>query len=93
MDDDFVKDLTRIGRDLDKVIIIDDMPQNFRLQKENGITIKPFYGNDLDDSALYDLVPILKHIAEEGKDVRIGLQKYREEIVKKVTSNISKKKF
>ena len=93
MDDDFVKDLTRIGRDLDKVIIIDDMPQNFRLQKENGITIKPFYGDDLDDSALYDLVPILKHIAEEGKDVRIGLQKYREEIVKKVTSNISKKKF
>ena len=88
---DFVKDLTRVGRDLDKIIIIDDMPQNFRLQKENGITIKPFYGDDFDDSALYELVPILKHIAEERNDVRIGLRKYREEISKKVTSNISKK--
>ena len=88
--DDFVKDLTRIGRSLDSIIIIDDMPQNFRLQKENGITIKPYFGDDIDDSALYELVPILKHIAEEGIDVRIGLEKYREEIVKRVTSNISK---
>ena len=66
------------------------MPQNFRLQRENGITIKPFFGDDLDDSALYELVPILKHIAEEGNDVRIGLEKYREEIVKRITSNISR---
>ena len=87
---DFVKDLTRLGRGLDRIIIIDDMPQNFRLQKENGITIKPFFGDDLDDSALYNLVPILKHIAESRNDVRIGLKKYREEIIKKVTSNISK---
>ena len=91
--DDFVKDLTRIGRSLDRIIIIDDMPQNFRLQKENGITIKPFFGNDLDDSALYELVPILKHIAESGNDARIGLNKYRKEIVEKVTSNISKQKI
>ena len=66
------------------------MPQNFRLQKQNGITIKPFYGDDYNDTALYDLLPILKHIAEEGNDVRVGLAKYRDEIVKKITSNISK---
>ena len=88
--DDFVKDITRVGRGLNRIIIIDDMPQNFRLQRENGITIKPFFGDDLDDSALYELVPILKHIAEEGNDVRIGLEKYREEIVKRITSNISR---
>ena len=46
----------------------------------------------MNDSALYELVPILKHIAEDRKDVRIGLKKYREEIMKKVTSNISKQK-
>ena len=91
IDNDFVKDLTRIGRDLDRVIMIDDMPQNFRLQKDNGINIKPFFGDDMDDMALYDLVPILKHIAESRNDVRIELNKYREEIIKKVTSNISKK--
>ena len=87
--DEFVKDLNRVGRGLDKIIIVDDMPQNFRLQKQNGITIKPFFGDDYKDTALYDLLPILKHIAEEGNDVRIELAKYREEIVKKITSNIS----
>ncbi len=87
---DFVKDLTRIGRPLDSTIIIDNMPQNFRLQKENGITIKPFWGQDSNDTALYDLIPILIDIAEEECDVRTGLAKYRDEIVKKITSNISK---
>jgi Dullard-like phosphatase family protein len=89
--DEFVKDLNRVGRGLDRIIIVDDMPQNFRLQKQNGITIKPFYGDDYNDTALYDLLPILKHIAEEGNDVRIELAKYREEIVRKITSNISLK--
>ena len=88
--EDFVKDLTRIGRNLNRIIIIDDMPQNFRLQKENGINIKPFFGDDMQDTALYELVPILKQIAQDGNDVRIGLDKYREEIVRKVTSNISR---
>ena len=87
--DEFVKDLNRVGRGLDRIIIVDDMPQNFRLQKQNGITIKPFYGDDYNDTALYDLLPILKHIAEDGNDVRIELAKYRDEIVKKITSNIS----
>ena len=87
--DEFVKDLTRVGRGLDRIIIVDDMPQNFRLQKQNGITIKPFFGDDYNDTALYDLLPILKRIAEEGNDVRIELAKYRNEIIKKITSNIS----
>ena len=87
---DFVKDLTRIGRPLDSTIIVDNMPQNFRLQKENGINIKPFYAQDPNDSALYDLLPILIDIAEEEGDVREGLAKYRNEIVMKVTSKISK---
>ena len=90
IDNDFVKDLTRIGRPLDKIAIIDNMPQNFRLQKENGINIKPFWGEDIYDTALINLAPILINIAEEGGDIRQGLAKYRDEIVEKVTSNIYK---
>ena len=90
IDNDFVKDLTRIGRPLDKIVIIDNMPQNFRLQKENGINIKPFWGEDIYDAALINLTPILINIAEEGGDIRQGLAKYRDEIVEKVTSNIYK---
>ena len=90
MGNDFVKDLNRIGRPLDSIIIVDNMPQNFRLQKENGINIKAFWGEDANDNALEELGKILINIAQDGKDVRIGLEKYRDEIVKKVTSNISK---
>ena len=90
MDNDFVKDLTRIGRPIDKMLIVDNMPQNFRLQKENGIIIRAFWGEDSYDNALTALIPILVNIAKEGGDIRKGLVKYRDEIVKNVTSNISK---
>ena len=88
---DFVKDLTRIGRPLNSTIIIDNMPQNFKLQKENGILIKPFWGEDSSDRTLYDLMPILLDIAKEGGDVRYALNKYRNEIIGKISSNIAKK--
>ena len=90
---DFVKDLTRIGRPLNSTIIIDNTPQNFRFQKENGISIKPFWGQDSNDKTLYDLMPILLDIAQTGGDVRITLGKYREEIIGKITSNVSKNKY
>ena len=90
INNDFVKDLKRIGRPLDKIIIIDNMPQNFRLQKENGIMIKAFWGEDKYDTALYDLIPILVNIAKDGGDIRKGLVKYKEDILKKISSSISK---
>ena len=66
------------------------MPQNFRLQKENGINIRAFWGEDPYDTALIHLCRILVNIANDGGDVRFGLAKYRNDILKKVTSNISK---
>ena len=85
-----MKDLSRIGRPLDKIILIDNMPQNMRLQKENGIIIKSFWGEDNFDTALFDLIPILVNISKEGGDVRFGLAKYKEEIIKNITSFIGK---
>jgi Dullard-like phosphatase family protein len=85
---DFVKDLQKIGRPLDKVIIIDNIAQNFRMQKANGINIKPFFGEDKEDQALIDLIPILINIAKENLDTRNGLIKYRDEIITKITSNL-----
>ena len=86
---EFVKDLTRIGRPLNSTIIIDNMPQNFRFQKENGICIKPFWGQDSNDKTLYNLIPILIDIAKIGGDIRLNLNKYKDEIVSKITSNIN----
>ena len=87
---DFVKDLTNIGRPLNSIIIIDNMPQHFRLNKENGIYIKSFWGDNSEDTALYDLIPILINIAKENRDVREGLIKYKDEIAQKVSSNLAK---
>jgi Dullard-like phosphatase family protein len=44
--DTFVKDISRIGRDMSKIIIIDNNERNFVLNKENGIKIAPYYGDD-----------------------------------------------
>ena len=88
---DFIKDLTRIGRPLNSIIIVDNMPQNFRLQKGNGINIKSFWGeDDEEDNSLLDLMAILINIAKEEEDVRNGIIKYHDEIITKITSNLYK---
>ena len=88
---DIVKDISRIGRPLDKILIVENMPQNYRLQKENGILIKSFYGEDIYDTALLSLGDILMKIANEFNDVRKGISKYKDEILNKVSTNLSKK--
>ena len=87
---EIVKDISKIGRPLDKVIIVDNLVQNFRLQKENGIMIKAFWGEDNYDTALIELKDILNKIVSEFTDVRIGLQKYKDDILSKVSSSVSK---
>ena len=87
---EIVKDISKIGRPLDKVIIVDNLVQNFRLQKENGIMIKAFWGEDNYDTALIELKDILNKIAHEFSDVRVGLQKYKDDILCKVSSSVSK---
>ncbi len=86
---DLVKDLSKLGRDLSKIIIVDNIPQNFRFQKENGVFIKAFWGEDKMDIALYNLGDILEKIAKDFEDVRQGLVFYKEEILSKVSSNVA----
>ena len=82
---DFVKDISRIGRDMKKIIIIDNMEQNFRLNKKNGIKIKTFYG-DQNDKVLYELSKILVLIVKQGyEDLTVALQQYANEIKVKIT--------
>ena len=85
--EEFIKDLSNIGRKLSRMIIIDNMPQNFRLQPDNGIYIKPFWGSDNDDDVLFSLSDILTKIANEGGDLRDGIKKYKSEIIINVSSS------
>ena len=88
IDNDCVKDLSKLGRDMSKTIIVDNMEQNYKLQKSNGITIRPFWGKDNEDTALVDLLDILIKIVDKKMDVRMGLKLFKEDIISKVTSNI-----
>lgn len=90
---DFVKDISKLGREMSKIIIVDNMPQSFRLQKDNGVFIRAYWGKAPDDCALIDLMPILINIAKEGWDVRQGLRFYKDEIINKVTSNFYRKQL
>ena len=89
-----VKDLSKLGRNIDKIIIVDDKEVSFSLQKENGILIKPFLGNYLEcknDNVLFELFKILtKIILIKSQDVREGIKKYKYEIQQKVSKIYSK---
>ena len=84
----FVKGVSRIGKDLDKIIMVDNLVNNYQFQKRNTILIKSFYGEENSDKKLFYLKEILVKIAKEGGDLRNGIEKYREEIFDKVSSNI-----
>ena len=92
IDNHFVKDLTKLGRDLGKIIIIDNEKSSFCLQQKNGILIKPFIGEVESfslDMALENLsIILLKIIKNSFKDIRKELELYKEEIENKVTKDI-----
>jgi CTD small phosphatase-like protein 2 len=72
-----LKDLSLLGRDLKKTIIVDNIAENFKyLQPFNGIHIKSWY-DDMEDTELDLLLPFLKRIAERGvPDVREPIRIY-----------------
>jgi CTD small phosphatase-like protein 2 len=55
----YLKDLSRIGRNIAKTIIVDNVAENFQLQPDNGILIRSWF-DDMSDTALEELAPLLK---------------------------------
>ena len=69
-----IKDLTNLGRDLSKTIIVDNLAENFNYTTPtNGIWVESWY-DDMEDNVLGLLIPFLKQIVDSKIDVRTILQ-------------------
>ncbi|VDN34514.1 unnamed protein product [Gongylonema pulchrum] len=59
----YVKDLTRLGRDLKKVIIVDNSPASYAFHPNNAIPVQTWF-DDVNDMELLDIIPVLEQLAE-----------------------------
>ena len=84
----FIKDISRIGRDIKKIIMVDDVPENLEKYYENGILILPYEGEEEegDDRVLFELKKLLILFYKLGyEDLRSAIKSYQNDIYNKIT--------
>ncbi|KAK1903486.1 Carboxy-terminal domain RNA polymerase II polypeptide A small phosphatase 1, partial [Dissostichus eleginoides] len=59
----YVKDLSRIGRDLNKVIIIDNSPASYVFHPDNAVPVVSWF-DDMSDTELLDLIPFFERLSK-----------------------------
>ena len=78
-----VKDLSKLGRDLNKVIIIDNIEENYIFQPNNGLNIIDFEGDENDNELHFILEDLLKVVTVPGKNVIYELPEIRKNMQKR----------
>lgn len=59
----YIKDLNRLGRDLKRVIILDNSPASYAYHPDNAIPVQSWF-DDVRDTELLDLLPFLDRLAQ-----------------------------
>jgi len=70
----YVKDMCRMGRDINSIMIVDNSPHSFAFNPENAIPCESWF-NDKNDYELLEMIPKLEQLAESSvKDVKVKLK-------------------
>jgi len=59
----YVKDLSRLGRELQKVIIIDNSPASYIFHPDNAVPVASWF-DDMSDTELLDLIPFFERLSQ-----------------------------
>ncbi|KAK1876447.1 Carboxy-terminal domain RNA polymerase II polypeptide A small phosphatase 1 [Dissostichus eleginoides] len=59
----YVKDLSRLGRDLNKVIIVDNSPASYIFHPDNAVPVASWF-DDMSDTELLDLLPFFERLSK-----------------------------
>ncbi|GAB4829406.1 mitochondrial inner membrane protein required for protein import [Ancistrocladus abbreviatus] len=72
------RDLSKLNRDPRKILFVSAHCQDICLQSENCVPIMPWMPDDMNDTALLDLVPFLEYVARNRPpDIRPVLASYQ----------------
>ena len=78
-----MKDLSKLGRDLKKIIIIDNIEENYSFQPNNGLNIIDFEGDENDNELKFLLQDLLEIVSVPGKNILEELPKVRKKMQKR----------
>ncbi|XP_053689077.1 phosphatase Herzog [Sabethes cyaneus] len=59
----YVKDLNKLGRDLQKIVIVDNSPASYIFHPDNAVPVKSWF-DDVNDSELLDLIPLFEKLSK-----------------------------
>ncbi|OVA13449.1 NLI interacting factor [Macleaya cordata] len=74
MDGRFVKDLSELGRDLKRVVLVDDNPNAYIFQPDNALPVRPFI-DDLKDRELERVMKFFE-VSDGFEDMRDAVKSY-----------------
>jgi len=72
----YVKDLSKVGRELNRTLIIDNSAPSFRFHPDHSILCTSWF-DDVNDTELRDIIPFLVKLSKEA-DVRSLLKEWKE---------------
>lgn len=72
----YVKDLSRLGRQLSRTLILDNSPASYIFHPENAVPVMSWF-DDVDDVELLNLLPVFEELSS-AEDVYTKLQQLRE---------------